>query len=758
MSDDANIQDISLPEMAKHRYLNYAMSVISSRALPDVRDGLKPVQRRILYAMYHNLGLKPDARFRKSAAVVGEVMAKYHPHGDSSIYDAMVRMAQPFSMRYPLVDGQGNFGSMDGDGAAAMRYTEAKLLPVASSLLEDIKKQTVDFRANYDGQHQEPVTLPVGFPQILVNGGEGIAVGMATKIPPHNLREVVAACIALIDDPHSSEDSLFESFKGPDFPTGGKLLNPDQEIQDYYRAGSGTFRVQGKWRFEKRGKTSQIVVYEIPYGVNKSLLVEKIGEIVAYRKLPMALDVRDESAEDIRIVIEVKSPEDAEPVMAYLFKRTPLESTFAMNLTCLFPTGDEKLPMEPRKANLREILTAWLGFRFGVIERRFEHQLQNLRERIHVLEGFKLIYSNLDRAIEIIRSNSGKRACAQALLEEFPLSQKQVGIILDTPLYKLSKLEVQGVLQELDSNLKDAGKIDQILASPEGIWAVVREDLLRVWDELGDERRTEVGGKVKALEEFSAEDLIVDERAYLFATREGWVKRMSSYSTPDKVRVLEGDELSWVVRSSTKHCVSFFTNKGVSYTARLLDIQATAGSGDPIQKMFSFGDGEKIVGVIAHDDRVLPSDPTLVAVTSLGRLIRSPLDNYRDPSTKNGRKFASLGEAGDHVVAVCGANSDYYLSLATRHGQVSSFPLGDTPSAKGAAKGVTGIRLMGSDRVIAFGCYPTPEEGVTVETTRGRIEVISYKDWKDRRATTGKTVITRGELKDWARPLTVVDK
>ena len=755
LMSDSDITDIALHDTARHRYLNYAMSVISSRALPDVRDGFKPVQRRILYAMYHNLGLRPDGRFRKSAAVVGEVMAKYHPHGDSSIYSAMVRMAQPFSLRYPLVDGQGNFGSLDGDGAAAMRYTEAKLQPVAVSLLDEIKQSTVEFRANYDGQHWEPEVLPVKFPQMLVNGSEGIAVGMATRIPPHNLREVVGASIALLDTPELGGDDLFEWFLGPDFPTGGKILNTEEDLKEIYRKGTGTVRIRGKWEFEKRGKVSQIVVKEIPYGVNKSTLVEKIGDIVGQHKLPMTLDVRDESAEDIRIVIEIKKPADAEPVMAYLFKRTPLESTFPINMTCLFPTGDENLPLEPRKSPLRDVLQAWLDFRYTVVERRYQHHLYKLRDRIHILEGFEIVYSDLDRALEIIRTNSGKRACAQALIAEFGLSPKQAGVILDTPLYKISKLEIQSVLTELAGVRVEAAGIDKILGDPKEVWAVVRRELIEVSQTLGDDRRTEVGSPAQELDEFSAEDLIVDERAYLFVTREGWVKRMGSYSKPEKVRVREGDELSWVIRSSTRHCATFFTDMGIAYTLRLVDVAPTTSFGEPIQRFFQFQDGEKIVGVVTHDSRILPDDSCLVSMTTGGRIIRFPVSNHNTTSNSKGRKFASL-PPGDRVLGVEAASEGSQISVATRDGQALCFPLSGTPTARGAAKGVYGIKLVGKDRVLAFGVSEGRGDGVLVKTSRGREVTVTCGKWAGRRATIGKTVINRGTLDEWVRSLVEV--
>ena len=746
------IKEVALHEQAQTRYLNYAMSVISSRALPDVRDGLKPVQRRILYAMYHNLGLKPEARFRKSAAVVGEVMAKYHPHGDSSIYEALVRMAQPFSLRRPLVDGQGNFGSLDGDGAAAMRYTECKLRPLAVELLAEIRQDTVDYEANYDGQHAEPQVLPVRFPQLLVNGSEGIAVGMATRIPPHNLGEVLNACIALIDDPGATVEDLCQHLLGPDFPTGGQILNTKEELLDIYKTGRGTVRTRGKWNFEKRGKTCQVVVTEIPYGVNKSSLVEKIGKIVAERKLPMAQDVRDESAEDVRIVIEVKKEAEAEPVMAYLFRHTPLESTFPVNLTCLFPTENPELPVLPRRSGVLEVLREWNKFRYRVVERRLQHVLRKLHERLHILEGFEKIFNDLDLALKIIRENSGKRVISDLLQEAFDLTPVQAGAILDIALYKISALEVKTILAELAQVRQEAEGIVATLSSSEALWALVREELLEVFQEHAEERRTEVGTPVEALETFSEADLIVNERAYLYVTREGWIKRMASYSGAQRARVREGDELGWVFKTTTPKTVSFFTDGGVAYTMRVVDAAPTSSYGEPIQKFFNFADGEKIVGVVVHDSKILPAEETgIVALTQQGRAIRSPLSNHSEPSTKNGRRFANLEKkVPDGVVAVWPSGDTEDVSLATRGGQALAFPVSSIPWARGSAKGVTGIKLNSGDEVFAFELASGRGQGVTVCTSGGREETITDSKWGGRRGR-GKTVITRGSLVEWVR-------
>src|SRR5882724_5824430 len=391
--------DASLASEAQRRYLNYAVSVITSRALPDVRDGLKPVQRRILYAMYANLHLYPDGRFRKSATIVGEVLGKFHPHGDTSCYDAMVRMAQPFSMRGMLVEGHGNFGSLDGDGAAAYRYTEAKLAPLAMELLSEIKQGTVDFRPNYDGTTEEPIVLPAKFPQLLVNGCTGIAVGMATNIPPHNLAEVCEAAVALIDDKSLETKDLLKYIKGPDFPTGGLVTNSKKELREIYETGQGGVRVRGEWKTETpKGKEKggdRIVITSIAFGVSKATLVERIADVIINKKLPMLVDVRDESTDDVRVVLELKSGADPALVMSYLYKHTPLEQSFHVNLTCLVPTENKEIA-GPLRLDLAAMLREFLEFRQDVVTRRFQFELAALEKRIHILQGFALIFDALD--------------------------------------------------------------------------------------------------------------------------------------------------------------------------------------------------------------------------------------------------------------------------------------------------------------------------------------------------------------------------
>ena len=456
--------DASLAAEAQRRYLNYAVSVITSRALPDVRDGLKPVQRRILYSMYANLHLYPDSKHRKSATIVGDVLGKFHPHGDTSCYDAMVRMAQPFSMREMLVDGHGNFGSLDGDPPAAYRYTEARLAPLAIELLDEIKQGTVDFRPNFDGTTEEPIVLPAKIPNLLVNGCTGIAVGMATNIPPHNLGEVCEAAIALIDDRKLETKDLMKFIKGPDFPTGGQITNSKKELRDIYEAGQGGVRLRGEWKTESAGRAGgdKIIVTSIPFALQKSTLIERIAEVIIGKKLPMLVDVRDESTDDVRVVLEMKPGADPNLVMAYLFKHTPLETGFHVNLTCLVPTANKEIA-GPLRVDLAAMLREFIEFRQETVRRRFEFELAELKKRIHILEGFAKIFDELDEAVRIIRKSDGKADAAVKLSARFKLSDLQTDAILELKLYKLARLENQAILDELKEKRARAREIQAIL-------------------------------------------------------------------------------------------------------------------------------------------------------------------------------------------------------------------------------------------------------------------------------------------------------
>ena len=558
---------VGLHEAAQARYLNYALSVITSRALPDVRDGLKPVQRRILYTMWQQR-LRADAKPRKCAKVVGDVMGSYHPHGDAAIYDTLVRMAQPFTLRAPLVDGSGNFGSLDGDGAAAMRYTECRLAAISAELLREIDEETVAFQPNYDGTRQEPVVLPARVPNLLVNGATGIAVGMATNIPPHNLGEVATALVNLLDDPDLTSTRLARDVRGPDFPTGGQLVNTTEELTQIYTTGSGTVRVRATWEPGERRRSSNTVhVTSVPYGVNKAQLVERIAEVVVGRKLPPLLDVKDVSTDDVRIELELKADADERMVMAYLFKHTPLQTTFPVNLTCLVPTGQPGVG-RPERLALREMLWHFLLFRLDVVTRRLEHERAALGKRIHILEGFEKVFDALDAIIAMIRQSDGKADAAAKIMEIFGLDAEQTDAILELKIYRLARLEILIIRKELEEKRARARQIDTELGDEERRWRIVRDEIVEIREAYGEPRRTAIDGPADDEMVFSADDFIVDEDAVALVSRDGWVKRQREVRDPAATRLREGDALLAAVAGSTRATVAFFTNFGVAYSCR----------------------------------------------------------------------------------------------------------------------------------------------------------------------------------------------
>lgn len=760
------VETIPLHETAQERYLNYALSVITSRALPDIRDGLKPVQRRILYAMHNNLRLYPDARYRKSAAVVGEVMGKYHPHGDSAIYDAMVRMAQTFSLRDPLVDGHGNFGSIDGDNPAAMRYTEVKLRPLAMEMLNEIRQQTVDFRPNFDGSVFEPVVLPSKIPNLLVNGSSGIAVGMATNIPPHNLAEVVAALVHLVDHPEATVDDLVGDglVRGPDFPTGGRILNTPEELLEIYRKGEGAVELRGEYEME--GK-SRIVLTSVPYAVTKSDLVEKIAEHIVNERVPQLSDIRDESTEEVRVVLELKRGADPEAAMAYLFKHTPLQTRFHVNMTCLVPTDNPQVSA-PQKVDLPTVLRAFLAFRMEVVIRRLKHELEQLERRIHILRGFEKIFDALDEAIRIIRSSEDKSDAAQRLMHRFGLDDEQADAVLETKLYRLAKLEIESIRRELEEKERRAAEIREMLEDEPARWKLVRTELVEVAESYGSERRSDIAGPDAVLE-YTAEDYIIVEDFYVIVTRDGWVKRQRTYTDLQSIRVREGDEVGWVVPGSTRETIGFFTNFGKCYTIRVDDLPSTTGYGDPIQKLFDFSDKERVMGVVSFDPRAMPDAvpdpdaeprlfdeatgepveplmPFVVAISKQGQTVRFTVDGYTDPSTKNGRTYMKV-DSGDEVVGVEIASGDENVCLASKNGHVLIFPIHQIPVFKGSAKGVISMRLAKGDVVLGFALSNAAREGLEVETTRGRREIVRTTKFEvSNRGNKGKLIIRRGNL------------
>lgn len=755
---------LPLAEAARRRYLSYALSVIKSRALPDVRDGLKPVQRRILYAMYHNMHLTPEARYRKSAAIVGAVMGMYHPHGDSSIYEAMVRMAQPFSLLHTLVDGQGNFGSIDGDNAAAMRYTEAKLTPLAVELLSELKQRTVDMRPTYDAQNSEPIVLPAQFPNLLVNGSEGIAVGMATTIPPHNLREVIDACLLLLESPDTSIAQLCKKVKGPDLPTAGEIITGADDIRAIYELGHGTVKVRGTWETEQKGRKHYIIVTSVPYGVNKAKLVEEIGDLISLKKIPQLTDVRDESTDIVRVVVELRQAGDENAAMAFLFKHTRLEEAIHMNMTALVPTENPDAAA-PERLDLKRMLQLWLDFRVETVRRRTEFELGQLRARIHLLEALAKIFDCLDEAIRIIRASEGRRDAAEKLMLRFDLDDVQADAILELKLYKLARLEILIIQEELAEKRIEAERLATILASRVMLRDMVRDELSGIRQQYGEPRRTKIGGEAPAVV-YQEDAYVVSEDAVVVITRDGWIKRQGTITGVEKVRVKEGDSIGWAMRSTTRHTITLYTTQGSAYTLRVDTIPATTGYGEPIQKYFAFADGERVVGVVSHDPRNLPPGPTqaalplgdeppppyFIAVSTGGKVVRLPVAMMVEPSNRNGRYFMKLEEGTDKVIAAYVSDGEDHVCLASTQGNVLAFLASEIPVLRGAGKGVMAMKLREDDTVFAYELHHDNNTGPSVLTQLGREEVVTAKKYGGARASRGSQLFRRGYFAVWRRP------
>ena len=763
------VDTIPLHETAKERYLTYALSVITSRALPDVRDGMKPVQRRILYAMATNLRLGPDARFRKSATIVGEVMGKYHPHGDTAIYDAMVRMAQSWSLRAPLVDGQGNFGSLDGDTAAAMRYTEARLRALGAAMLTEIKQDTVAFRPTYDGQLFEPVVLPAPVPNLLVNGATGIAVGMATNIPPHNLGEIVDACLALIKSPAARLETLLKHVKGPDFPTGGRILNTPEEIAKIYETGEGAIDLRGEYEMEGKGT---VVLTSIPYALSKADLIEKIADHIRTGKVPQIVDIRDESTEDVRIVLELKRGSKPDAALAYLFKHTPLQSRFHVNMTCLVPTANPEIAA-PEKLDLKTALQHFLDFRLQVVTRRLEHELRALEKRIHILKGLAIVFDALDEAIKLIRASRNKADANGRLRHRFQIDEEQADAVLEIKLYRLARMEIDAILKELAEKEARAAEIRALLADEPGRWKIIRRELRDAKKAFADERRTQVVGP-DVVVEYAAEDYIIKEDVYVIVTKDGWVKRQRSYTDLDAIRVREGDRVLYALSASTRATIGFFSSAGRCYTIRVDDLPQTTGYGDPVQKYFDFADRETVVGVASFDSRVLPVGvpevdgvpqpelfqgdgapptdtmfgPYVVAVSSDGLAVRLETEAFQEPSNKNGRVMMRVAK-GQRVVNAEVTSGAENVCLASRQGRALIFPVPQIPVFKSAAKGVIAMRLQGADdKVLGMAVSDAARRGLEVETSRGRTEIVRTTKFEvTNRGNKGTTIISKGTLK-----------
>jgi DNA gyrase subunit A len=743
-----------LHEAAQTRYLNYALSVITSRALPDVRDGLKPVQRRILYTMWQQ-NLTADAKHRKCAKVVGDVMGNYHPHGDAAIYETLVRMAQPFSLRVPLIDGSGNFGSLDGDPAAAMRYTECRLARVSDEMLQEIEQQTVSFRPNYDGTRTEPVVLPARLPNLLVNGATGIAVGMATNIPPHNLHEVCTALIKLLDNQELSSVQLCRYIKGPDFPTGGHILNSPNELKEIYKSGQGSVRIRATWEngpAARSGKT--IYITSIPYAIDKAQLVERIGDVVLGRKMPHLLDVKDLSTDDVRIELTLKPGADENLVMAYLFKHTPLQTSFAVNMTCLVPIEGSDTG-RPQRLELREALWHFLHFRLEVVTARLEHELEQLRRRIHILEGFEKVFDALDEIIRIIRKSDGKADAADKIVARFALDAEQADAILELKLYRLARLEILVIQNELAEKRKRARQITALLKDEASRWTLVREELEQIQKNYGDKRRTIIEEAEEI--EYSADAFIIEEDNVVIVSRDGWVKRQKEVKDLSTTRLREGDSVLAAAAASTRATVVFFSNFGVAYTSRVVDVPASTGYGEPIQKLFKLRDGERIVGAVSLDPRAIGeirakkegAEPPVhaIAVTSDGYALRFSLEPLVEPSTRSGRRYARVADGAEVVTAAVTTGQETVIA-ATGEARALLTKAGEVNFLSGPGRGVILIKVsFPDDKVIGAMVSKGDRDLMTVETSRGAEQTISTAKYEvTGRGGKGRELLQRGQF------------
>ena len=703
IEDGGHIVDRSILKEMQSAYLDYAMSVIVSRALPDVRDGMKPVHRRILYAMW-KIGLRAGGRYRKSAAVVGEVLAKYHPHGDSAVYDSMVRMAQDFSLRYPLVHGQGNFGSLDGDSAAAMRYTESKLHHMAEEMLYDIEKETVNFVPNYDGEHQEPTVLPAKLPNLLLNGTLGIAVGMATNIPPHNLTEVCDAILHLIEHPDASVDDLMEFIKGPDMPTGAIAYDAN-EIKQAYATGRGGVVFRAKTEIVERAGGYHILVHEIPYQVNKATLLEKIAFLVREKKIEGIRDLRDESnKEGIRIVIELKKDAYPKKVLNRLFQQTQLQSKFHMNMVALIDG------VQPRLMSLKGLLEEYLKHRREVVKRRAQFDLQKAKDREHILEGLSIALGKIDQVIKVIKTSKDKDEASRNLQKKFKLSEVQSQAILEMRLQSLANLERMKIEEELQEKRALIKELTSILKSETKMLGVIADEVNEMKAKYGDERRTQiVKHGVKA---FSMEDVIPDEDTMVMMTRDGYIKRISPEEFKTQKRggkgvagltTKEEDVVERVFSTSTHTRLLFFTTSGRVFQLKAYDIPEVSrtAKGQAMVNFLQLAPGESVTTVLSLSE--MDDTKYLVMVTRSGTIKKTDLSDFEH--VRQSGLIAIKLKSGDRLDWVKPSSGHDDIILVTRDGMSIRFSEGDVRAMGRTASGVRGIRLKGDDHVAGMGVF-----------------------------------------------------
>ena len=723
--NEGKVVEIDINKEMKRCYIDYAMSVIVGRALPDVRDGLKPVHRRILHSM-NDLGLAPEKGYRKCARIVGEVLGKYHPHGDSSVYDALVRMAQDFSMRYMLVDGHGNFGSVDGDSAAAMRYTEAKMNKIAAEMLRDISKNTVDFIPNFDGEEKEPVVLPSRYPNLLVNGSSGIAVGMATNIPPHNLGEVIDGTIMLIDNPEATVLDLMTIIKGPDFPTGATIMGK-AGIRAAYETGKGRVIVRAKAEIEEENNRHRIVVTEIPYQVNKAKLIENIADLVKDKKIVGISDLRDESdREGMRIVIELKKDANPNVILNLLYKHTKMQDTFGVIMLALVNN-------EPQILNIKEVLGHYIEFQKEVVTRRTVFELNKAEARAHILEGLRIALDNIDEVISIIRSSKTSEIAKNTLMDRFGLSEKQSQAILEMRLRRLTGLERDKIEEEYAELMKQIEYLKSILDSEEKLLSVIKEELAEIKRRYGDERRTSIE---KVMNEIDIEDLIQEEDVVVTLTHSGYIKRISAdtYSAQRRggrgiqaMSTKEDDFVEHVSITSTHSDVLFFTNKGRVYKLRAYEIPdaGRTAKGTNIINLIAIEQDERIETVLTIRDDV--NEGFLFMATKQGLVKKTHLSEFKN-LRKNGLIAINL-RYGDELLKVKVTRGDAKIIIVTQDGNAIRFDEGDVRPMGRTASGVRSINLRKNDIAVCMD-IAVEDEDLLVISENGfgkRTPVTEYK-------------------------------
>ncbi|MGN0719228.1 MAG: DNA gyrase subunit A [Anaerovoracaceae bacterium] len=722
--EDQRMKQHEIHDEMKNSYIDYAMSVIVGRALPDVRDGLKPVHRRILYGM-SELGVTPDKPHKKSARIVGEVMGKYHPHGDSSIYDAMVRLAQPFNIRYPLVDGHGNFGSVDGDGAAAMRYTEARMTPLALQMLRDIEKETVDFDPNFDGEEEEPRVLPARFPNLLVNGSNGIAVGMATSIPPHNLGEVIDASVELIDNPDATVDDLLKHVKGPDFPTGAMIMGKTP-MKEAYRTGQGKVLVRSVSEIEElsHGK-QQIVVTEIPYQVNKARLIEKIAELVKDKKVDGISAIRDESnRKGMRIVIELKKDANANIILNRLYKHTQLQDSVSMIMLAL-------VDGKPKICNLKDMLVEYLKHQKEVVTRRTIYDKKKAEARAHILEGLRIALDNIDEIIKIIRTSYND--AKERLMERFSLSEIQAQAILDMQLRRLQGLEKEKIENEYQELLKKIAYYNELLSDVHKLMGVIKDELLEIKNKWGDKRRTKIKADAQEIDE---EDLIQEENVCITLTHLGYVKRVpvDTYRAQKRggkgitgLTTKENDFVKDLIMTSTHDYLMFFTNTGKAHKIKAYEIPEAArtAKGIPIVNFLNLMSRERVTAVIPI--REFAEDQYLIAVTKQGIIKKTSLSSF-DTNRKTGLIAMNLKD-GDELIGIQQTTGKNNVIIVTKNGKCICFSEDDVRPMGRIAGGVRAINLEKDDEVVSMQLVE-PGQELLVVTRNGYGKRTRVEDYK----------------------------